>query len=129
MRRILPGLLFCVALVGQVFPVRPLRTTPKIAWEARPGFRDFGAMAVSGDVVVTGNITCTGGVFGFNTAAGKKIWGIPGQMRGEPAVDSKEAYVVNEIQQGVFRLNCLDLKTGKVRWSVEEPDLGIHTGA
>jgi len=127
-------LLCCTATAAQLnqrgnpagtgeFHVRPLRTTPKIAWEARPGFRDFGSIAVSGNTVVTGNINSTGGAFGFDVATGKKLWGIPGMMYGEPAVDERAAYVIN-YSNGGKKLRSVDLRTGRVLWSAEEEYLG-----
>lgn len=128
------SLFCCTVAVAQVnqrgntagtgeFRLRPLRTSPKIAWEARPGFRDFGSIAVSGNTVVTGNINSTGGAFGFDVATGKKLWAIPGMMFGEPAVDERAAYVINYAAGGK-KLRSVDLRTGRVLWSVQEEDLG-----
>jgi len=108
------------------YPVQPLREVHGVAWEAKPGFRDFGPMASAGGVLVTGNITGTGGVFAFDTATGKMLWSIRGQqMKGGPAVDAEWAYVVTKVDGLKYRLNCLALKSGKPRWSVVEDDLGI----
>ena len=107
------------------FNVRPLRNPPRIAWEARPGFRDFGSIAVSGDTVVTGNINSTGGAFGFDATTGKKLWGVPGMLFGEPAVDERAAYVINYADHGK-KLRSVDLRTGRVLWSAEEEDLGAN---
>lgn len=134
MKTLFVWLLCCTAAVAQVnqrgnpagtgeFHVRPLRTEPKIAWEARPGFRDFGSIAASGNTVVTGNINSTGGAFGFDVATGKKLWGIPGMLYGEPAVDERAAYVINYTPGGK-KLRSVDLRTGRVLWSVEEEYLG-----
>jgi outer membrane protein assembly factor BamB len=112
------------------FLVHPLRDVRSVAWEARPGFRDFGKMAVSDGVVVTGNATGTGGTFGFHAATEALLWGTHGkQMKGAPAVDSQAAYVVGYVDGLRFGLSSLALKTGKPNWSVEEPDLGIHDAA
>ena len=107
------------------FAVRPLRSSPRVAWEARPGFRDFGSIAVSGNTVVTGNINSAGGAFGFDAATGKKLWGVPGMMFGEPAVDERAAYVINYTDHGK-KLRSVDLRTGRVLWSAEEEDLGAN---
>ena len=111
------------------YDVRPLRTVPTVAWEARPGFRDFGAMVVSGSVIVTGNISGTGGVFGFDTASGKRLWGIPEQMKGEPAADAKSAYVITGGPGVVSRLSSLNLKTGRTQWFAEDVGLGSFLAA
>src|SRR4051812_38661816 len=80
------------------FAVKPLREIRGVAWEAKPGFRDFGQMAVSGDVVVTGNITSRGGVFAFSAATGKPLWSLPGgQLRGSPTVEGLSVYVVTQL--------------------------------
>jgi outer membrane protein assembly factor BamB len=103
-----------------------LRSEPKVAWEVRPGFRDFGAIAVSNGVVVTVHINDAGGAFGFDANTGKRLWTIPGTVRGAPAVDAKAAYVMNGGDHGNYRLTAADLKTGRKLWSIEGDDLGTY---
>jgi len=140
MKRVLVLLLCATAALGQQntrggaagtgsYAVQPLRTEPKIVWEARPGFRDYGAMVVSGDTVVTGNTTGTGGTFAFSATTGKKLWSLPNQMWGEPTVDSKAAYVVNRDPTTDARLSSVDLKTGKILWVVKDDALGEDESA
>jgi outer membrane protein assembly factor BamB len=90
-------------------------------WEAAPGFRDFGAIAVSGGVVLTGNITGKGGTFAFDLQTGKLLWKLPGQMRNGPAAAAGRGFTVNDAGSDNYRLNAFDLKTGKVLWSKESP--------
>jgi outer membrane protein assembly factor BamB len=111
------------------FAVKPLREVRGVAWEAKPGFRDFGPMVQSGDVLVSGNITGRGGVFAFSAATGKPVWSLPGgQLHGDPAVDSQAVYAVTQVDSTHYRLRSLELKTGKVRWSVEDEYLGASVG-
>ena len=86
-------------------------------------------MVVSGGVIVTGNITGTGGPFGFDTASGKRLWGIPEQMKGEPAADAKSAYVITGGPGVVSRLSSLNLKTGRTQWFAEDVGLGSFRAA
>ncbi len=109
------------------YAVRPLRQPTAIAWEARSGFRDFGAMAFSKGVIVTGNITGDGGIFAYDATSGKLLWGTRGQaMRSAPAIDGDFAYVITRGDGAKFRLTSLALTTGKARWSVSEEQLGVH---
>ena len=108
------------------FDAPPIHDQPVVVWEVHPGFRDYGPMAVSGNVLVTGNTTSDGGPIALDTATGRKLWAIPGQMKGEPAVDLRAAYVISRLSGGSDRLNALDLKTGRKLWSVEAPDLGTN---
>ena len=111
------------------FAVKPPRSAPSIAWEIRPGFRDFGAISVSHGVVVTGNVTDAGGAFGFDASTGKRLWLLPGQMLGRPAVDDKAAYVVNQLRTGTNRLSSVELKTGRKLWATDGDYLGSLRGA
>lgn len=92
----------------------------EVVWEAKPGFRDFGGMAVANGVVLTGNITGKGGTFAFDAATGKLLWRTPGfQMRNHPAIDGRAGFTVNQVGGETYRLSAFDLKTGKVLWSAE----------
>lgn len=92
----------------------------EVVWEAKPGFRDFGGMAVGNGVVLTGNITGKGGTFGFDAATGKLLWRSPGhQVRNHPAIDGRAGFTVNQVSGETFRLSAFDLKSGKVLWSAE----------
>lgn len=105
-----------------------IRTAPKVIWETKVGYRDIGSMAVSGSVLVTGNTSGTGGVFGYDTNSGKLLWKIAGHLRGDVAVDANAAYAVSEGQNYQFRLQKLALRTGAVLWTTQSYDLG-HTEA
>lgn len=112
------------------YPVKPLRSPPRIVWEVKPPYRDSGALAVStaAGILVTGNINGTGGTFAYDTRTGKKLWSVPGHLRGDPAIEGGAVYVVNAQDNNVFRLAKLDLRTGKQLWRVEGNDLGGHDG-
>ena len=98
-----------------------------LIWEARPGFRDFGAMIESGGLVVTGNITGEGGIFAFDAATGALRWRFRGgQMLGYPVTDGEAVYVVTSVPDR--RLVALGLKTGKLLWSVNEERIGNDFG-
>ena len=98
-----------------------------LIWEARPGFRDFGAMIESGGLVFTGNITGEGGVFAFDAATGAPRWRFPGgQMLGYPVTDGEAVFVVTSVPDR--RLVALGLKTGKMLWSVTEERIGNDFG-
>lgn len=132
MRLFLLAYLVSSTLFSQVntgdFAVRPLRRNPTVAWEVRPGFRDFGPIAYSSGVVVTGHINDSGGVFGYDAASGKRLWAIPGQMKSDPAVDARAAYVVTMVNGITYRLSAVDLKSGRKFWSVDGENLGSHEG-
>jgi outer membrane protein assembly factor BamB len=106
--------------------VQSIRTEPKIAWETKTRYRDGGGMVLIGNVLVTGNINGSGGTFGYDTATGKLIWSVPGIMRGEPATDGTYAYAVNASAAGPNVLRKIDGKTGKILWSAQGSDLGVH---
>lgn len=110
------------------YPVIPLRNLAGVAWEARPGFRDFSSMAIAGDAVVTGNTSGRGGTFAFDAATGKLLWRIPGQMKGEPAAAGDAVFSVNDVGGDTFRLSALARKSGKPLWSVAGVKLGQRNG-
>ena len=98
------------------FPVRPLPELNGVAWEARPGFRDFGKLASAAGLIVTGYISGRGGTFAFDAPTGKQHWTSPGRhMKGEPFVDADSAWVVTTAGGSVARLSSHALKTGAVR--------------
>jgi outer membrane protein assembly factor BamB len=107
----------------------PLRAEPRIAWEVKPRYRDSTSLALSGNVLVTGNTNGRGGTFAYDSSTGKLLWSVPRHIRGEPAIDASAAYAVNDIDNNRFRLSKLDLKSGKPLWSVEAEDLGNHKAA
>ena len=111
------------------FPVRPLREVPSVAWETRPGFRDFGALASAAGVIVSSNTSGKGGTFAFDAATGKLLWSARGgHLRGQPFADNDTAWFVTTAAGGTTsRLTSHVLKTGVVRWSVEEEKFGLHT--
>jgi outer membrane protein assembly factor BamB len=111
------------------YPVRPLRTEPRIAFDIKTKYRDSGALTVSGGVLVTGNINGNGGTFGYDASNGKLLWKLKGHLRGEPAIDGNAAYVVNDNNNGTLRLAKVELKKGKVLWFVDGSDIGPHDAA
>lgn len=110
------------------YRVTALRNEPRVAWDLTTKYRDSSALAISGNVLVTGNTNGKGGTFGYDIKTGKLLWKVAGHMRGEPAVDATAAYAVNAVSKG-FRLSKLDLRTGKLRWSVEGEELASHDAA
>lgn len=91
---------------------------PDLVWEARPGFRDFGRIVVADEVVLTGNVTGTGGTFAFSATTGKLLWRAPGVLLSGPVTDGRFGYSVNS---GVG-LSAYDLESGKVIWRVPDAD-------
>jgi len=106
------------------YSVEPLRTPPSVAWEARPGFRDLGAIAAAGNVVVTVNTTGDGGVYAFSADSGRLLWRVRGPYRSEPTVEPGGVVVVTEVGDDRFRLQRLDLDTGRPLWTVDGAKLG-----
>lgn len=109
-------------------PVTPLTAEPRVVWDTKTGYRDSVGMVASGQVLVTGNPNGTGGTYAYDLATGKRLWRVPGHIRGTPAVDDTSAYAVNALPKGFrFRLSKLDLKTGKAQWSYDDENLGGGT--
>nr|AEQ20617.1 outer membrane assembly lipoprotein YfgL [uncultured bacterium CSLF43] len=123
MREIVAGLSFGVVMATVLLAAAP----GSLIWEARPGFRDFGAMIESEGLVVTGNITGEGGVFAFDATTGAPRWRFRGgQMLGYPVTDGEAVFVVTSVPDR--RLVALGLKTGKMLWSVAEERIGNDFG-
>ena len=100
-----------------------------MVWEARPGFRDFGHLASAAGVIVSGNTSGKGGTFAFDAGTGKLLWASRGRhVKGEPFVDGESAWVISTAGGFAARLTSHALKTGAVRWTVEEENLGIQHG-
>lgn len=95
----------------------------EVAWEARPGFRDFGRMVAAAGVVLTGNVNGAGGTFAFDAATGKLLWRAPGILITGPVTDGRRGFSVN----AAVGLSAFDLKSGKVLWKV--PDIDASNAA
>jgi len=108
------------------YQAAPLRNAPRTAWETKAGYRDSAAIVMVSGVLVTGNTSGRGGVFGYDAATGKRLWSIPRHIRGGPAADATAAYAVNDADRNQFRLIKIDPKSGRVLWTVQEEDLGNH---
>lgn len=113
----------------RAYPGAGLRELHGVAWTAKPGFRDFGAIAVSVGVVISGNVSGKGGTYAFDEATGQKLWSAPGHLKGGPAVDGVAAYTVNSVDGNSFALSRFELRTGKRAWSVEGVRFGTFEGA
>jgi outer membrane protein assembly factor BamB len=138
LKRSIPALLLLAALAhGQTNPrgdaagtnehkTKPLRSEPKIAWEIKTRYRDGGGMVILGNVLVTGNFNGNGGAFGYDTATGKVLWSLPGQLHGDPGSDGTYAYLINEAGSNQFVLRKVEPKSGKVLWSAKASSLGVN---
>lgn len=93
-------------------------TDPALVWEVRPGFRDFGRIVVAGDVVLTGNVTGTGGTWAFRASNGARLWHAPGVLVSGPVTDGRAAFSIN-VGSG---LSAYDLQSGTLRWRAADAD-------
>lgn len=91
----------------------------ELLWESRPGFRDFGQISVVNGVVVSGGISGQGHLLGMDAGSGRILWRTKEQMVSGPDSDGRHVYAVSRVDQTLHRLVALEVKTGKVLWSVQ----------
>lgn len=108
-----------VAAAAQLTSYRPVVSDPREALTVNPGFRDWGATAVSGTTIVGGNSSGRGGLFAVDTATGKLRWSSrpTGLAHGSPFVSTRPAVAGNVVIVPMGNtLVALSLATGKELW-------------
>jgi len=96
------------------FAVRPLNGAPKLAWETRAGFRDWGKLGLDKGLVLAGHINDDGGVRALDLQTGKIHWlAEKGGKISETPVSDGKLIVVSSLSPGYVAAVSL---AGKQIW-------------